>query len=74
MFRLSKKFVDALVQQPETGMGFQVADVILKDGCVFKKVLIVNSDTVCSVDGSNTIPFSESEIDAIQVTHQKLVP
>lgn len=74
MFKLSDKFVKALVAQPETGMGYQVADVTLKSGLHFRGVTILNAEYVTSVQGCQSIPFTEPEIDKIIVTHEKLKP
>ena len=41
MFRIkSKKFVDYISNTPETGMGYWIVDVHLKDGRVYRQVLV----------------------------------
>jgi hypothetical protein len=68
--QLSTKWAKSLVSQPETGMGYQVATVWLKDGRHYDRVVIVQGN-VTSVDGQSLIPFVESEIQRIEVTHDK---
>ena len=68
MLRLSANWVDTLVSQPETGMGYQVASVYLKDGRQFDRVVIVDG-VITSISGSSDIPFTENDIRRIVVTH-----
>ena len=70
MLQLSDKWGPALVSQPETGMGYQVASIILKDGSRYDQVLI-ESGCVTRIRGLRTIPFSENQIADIIVTHDK---
>ena len=70
MIRLSEKWAPRLVNQPETGMGYQVATVSLLDGREFDNVIIVGG-IITSVGGSEKIPFTEGEINDIQVTGRK---
>jgi len=53
---------------PETGMGYAIVSAILKDDRRFDRVCVVGG-VIWSVDGSDTIPFAESEIDRFVVTH-----
>ena len=70
MISLSDKWAGALVLQRETGMGYWVVSVYLKDGRRFDHVVIVGG-TISSIRGNPSIPFEESEIDKIVVTHDK---
>ena len=56
--------------QGETGMGYQVVSVILQDGRKFDQVVIV-SEYITKVRGYKDIPFQESDIIEIKVTHDK---
>jgi hypothetical protein len=67
---LSGKWVPVLLGQPETGMGYQTATVILRDGKRFPKTTIVGG-IITEVAGYQEIPFEEDEIDEIVVTHEK---
>jgi len=68
--QLSDKRLSFLVNQPETGMGYQVCTIRLKDGQEFKQA-IVDSGFVTKIKDTNGIPFSEDEIEEIIVTHDK---
>ena len=70
MIALSDKWAKVLVPQPETGMGYQIVSVYLKDGRRFDHVVIVGG-TISSIKGDSIIPFQESDIDKIVVTHDK---
>lgn len=65
-----KRFADYLREQPETGMGYWVVTVYLKDGRVFGQTL-VSGGTITHVRDHEGIPFLESDIDRLEVTHDK---
>jgi hypothetical protein len=66
----AQQLIDYLRLQPETDMGYWVVSAILKDGRRFDQVLI-NSGCVTQVRGHADIPFEESQIDRLIVTHEK---
>jgi hypothetical protein len=70
MITLSATWAKVLTSQPETGMGYQIASVHLKDGRRFEKAMIVGGQ-ITSIKGDPSIPFSESDIEQIVVTHDK---
>lgn len=70
MIALSDKWARSLVTQGETGMGYQIASVVLKDGRRFRQVVIVEG-TITQIKDVEGIPFSEDQIDQIVVTHDK---
>lgn len=70
MLALSDKWAPILVAQPETGMGYQIATVVLRDGTQIDQVTIVGG-IVTEIAGNKEIPFSEDEIVEIRVTHGK---
>jgi hypothetical protein len=70
MIKLSERWAKQLTSQPETGMGYQVATVFLKDGRHFDQVMIVGG-VITSVKKDPTIPFVEDDIDRIVVTHER---
>ncbi|MBI2057972.1 MAG: hypothetical protein HYT63_03255 [Candidatus Yanofskybacteria bacterium] len=41
---LSQKWVDKLVNLPETGMGYQIVDVYLESGAIVRKILVINCE------------------------------
>ena len=57
--RLSQKWVDKLTALPETGMGYQVVDVYLKNGVIIEKLTLFNGEVLVNqAHGS----FSENDI------------
>jgi hypothetical protein len=68
MIVLSDKWARTLMTQGETGMGYQIASVVLNDGRHFKQVVIVEG-TITQIKDIEDIPFSEDQIDQIIVTH-----
>jgi len=67
---LSEKWVPVLIGQPETGMGYQITTIILKDGRRFPNVTIAGG-IVTQVEAYGDIPFKDEEIADIVVTHGK---
>jgi len=55
--RLSRKWVDKLVNLPEAGMGYQTVDVRLKDGRTVKGLIVLNCQDIMG-----TVYFSEDDI------------
>lgn len=70
MITLSNKWEPKLVAQGETGMGYQIATVVLKDGRRFDRVVIVGAH-ITQIKDIEGIPFSEDQINEIIVTHDK---
>ena len=42
--KLDRRFVERLVEQPESGMGYQRVDIHLADGRELKNVIVFNSE------------------------------
>ena len=70
MIKLSNKWASVLTTQPETGMGYQIASVILKDGRRFDQVVIVGG-IIGQIKDIEGVPFTEEQIDQVIVTHDK---
>ena len=70
MLTLSTKWASELAAKPETGMGYQIASVVLKDGKRFDQVVIVEGN-ITQIKGVEGIPFSEAQIEQIILTHDK---
>lgn len=67
MIPLNEFWKAQLMNQPETGMGYQVASIRLVDGRSFEDVLIVDG-AIYEVGGTSEIPFSSAdEIASIKV-------
>jgi hypothetical protein len=70
MIALGAKWAKLLASQPETGMGYQICTIELQDGQKFEHVMIVGG-LITEVGSNPVIPFTESEIQTIVVTHSK---
>lgn len=68
MIALSQKWAALLINQPETGMGYQIVSVIKTNGIRYDQV-VVDSGYIMRVRGFKEIPFTEDEIYKIIVTH-----
>ena len=68
MLALSRKWIRKLIAKPETGMGYHIVSVVLKDGRRFDQA-IVDSGFITRIKGMDSIPFSEADISKIIVTH-----
>ena len=71
---LPKKLQRKVHAAPETGMGWSCIRVILKDGRVFKNVVVLNDSEISDVYGYGTIPFKVNDINDVIVTHTKDYP
>ncbi len=65
--KLLKNQIDLLVNLPETGMGYHIVDIKLKDGRIFKEKVVFNS-TYLQIDDKGKI--DPNEIEAIKL-HKK---
>jgi hypothetical protein len=70
MIRLPEKWIQELATEPETGMGYQVVSVVLIDGRRFNQAVIVEGQ-ITEIRGLAQIPFEESQIADVVVTHDK---
>ena len=70
MIGLSEKWAPALRSAAETGMGYQVASIILKEGTRYDQA-IIDSGFITRIRGMKEIPFQEQDIAAIEITHDK---
>ena len=44
--RLQQKWIDVLIQMPESGMGYQRVDITFTDGSIEKDCLVFNAEEV----------------------------
>ena len=70
MLALSSKWAPILVSQSETGMNYQIASVLLKNGRRFDHVRI-SGGYIMKIGESQEVPFEEEEIADIVVNHGK---
>lgn len=66
MRELPKKWSDYLQGKPESGMGYQIVTVTLRDGLKFE-VAITDSHIIGPVRGYTGVPFAPEEIVDIEV-------
>jgi hypothetical protein len=66
--RLPERWSQFLLKQPETGMTYQIVDVMLQDGRIVRDVAIIQSELIGEVRGHSDIPFDPVDI---KVTHNK---
>jgi hypothetical protein len=69
-FLFSGDWSDTVRTLGETGMGYTVASITLKDGRQFDQV-VIDSGHVTRVRGLPDVPFTENDIAAIKENHQK---
>jgi hypothetical protein len=70
MITLPTKWATELASKRETGMGYQVVSVILKDGKRFDQVVVVEG-RVTEIRGRKDIPFTAGEIIQVILTHDR---
>jgi hypothetical protein len=70
MVDIPDNLLKELILKPETGMGYQVVNVILKDGRQINRVVVVDGK-ITKIRGMDTIPFKSEDIHQIILTHQK---
>ena len=71
MLNIPDKFIRELMLKPETGMGYQVVKIILKDDREFDQVAVIQSSVIGQIRGTMEIPFKGEDIDKIILTHKK---
>lgn len=60
-----------LATKPETGMGYQVVTITLRDGRRVEDVAIIESSIIGEVRGQVDIPFEPDDIAAVELTHRR---
>jgi hypothetical protein len=70
VLELSSRWGEFFRNQPETGTGYWICSVLLKNGRTLERVVVVGG-TVSSIEGSSNFSLSEDEISKFIVTHDK---
>jgi hypothetical protein len=70
MKTLPKKWQDFLSKKPETGMGYQVVNLLLEDGQRINDVVIIQSALIGEIRQGD-ISFEPEKITEIELTHKK---
>lgn len=68
MIKLFEKWAPILLNEAETGMGYQIDTIILNDKSVFKQV-VISGGIIVRIRGPIGIPFGEDDVAEIIVTH-----
>ena len=70
----SKKVIkippEVYLSLPETGMGYVIASVTLKDGTRYDQV-VIDSGLITKIRGFENLDFTYDDIDSIEATHEK---
>ena len=69
LVEIPNSFLEQLKQSKETGLGYWVVAVELKNGRVFDQVA-ASEGCVVAVQGYEEIPFTADEIESIEVNHK----
>jgi len=67
---IPSRFVDRLKLDTETGIGYQVVSVELKDGRSFDQVS-ASEGCIIEVRGYNEIPFGPDDMASVRVNHKR---
>jgi hypothetical protein len=67
---ISSGCVDILKQAEETGIGYQVVSVELKDGRIFDQV-VTSEGCIIEVRGYKEIPFSPEDVVSVNLNHKR---
>jgi len=70
LVELPTAFRDHIKQSRETGFGYHVVSVGLKDGRTFEQVA-TSEGCVIEVRGYEEIPFAADEIESININHRR---
>lgn len=67
---IPRGFVDQLKQASETGIGYQVVSVELKDGRRFEQVA-TSEGCIIEVRGFKEIPFTPEDVASVNLNHKR---
>ncbi len=70
---LPEQWSSYLLEQGESGMGYQVVDIVLNDGTLIKDVAIIESHFIGQIRGYKgpMPPFGVRDIAEIRLTHNR---
>ena len=67
---IPREWADYLRRQAETGMGYQIVAVKLKDGRSFDQV-VASEGCIIQVRGYQNVPFTQDDVASVQVNHRR---
>ena len=65
LYKLDQKWIDKVKYFDEFALGGMQVTIRLRDGRVYKKILISNCQYIVAIRGFDILPFSLSDIDDI---------
>lgn len=65
MLLLDDRWAARFLETPESGMGYHIVDIVLKNGTQYLGVRVVGG-LIRSVDGLNNVPFGNDDIKDIR--------
>ena len=69
LFPIPKEILNQIAQTKETGIGYVVVSVKLKDGSSFDQV-VISAGCIIEVRGFKKVPFGGEDIASMQVTDE----
>jgi len=70
LFPVPQDCLAHLKQAPETGVGYQIVSVELKDGRCFDQA-VVSEGCIIEIRGYDEIPFSPDDVLSVSVNHKR---
>lgn len=70
LFPIPEKCLEHLKQGGETGIGYQIVSVELKDGRCFDQV-VASEGCIIEVRGCKEIPFAPDDVAVVSVNHKR---
>jgi hypothetical protein len=70
LFPVPKDYCDYLKREKETGIGYYMVSVVLKDGRRFDQV-VVSEGCIIEVRGYEEIPFAPDDVALVSVNHKR---
>jgi len=67
---IPRELAEHLKRQSETGMGYHVVSVTLKNGQHFDQV-VASEGFIIQVRGHRDVPFAADDVAAVDVTHKR---
>ena len=61
---------DLLKREKETGIGYQVVSVKLKDGRCYEQA-VASEGCIIQVRGYENVPFAPNELESVRVNHKR---
>lgn len=70
LFPIPEACLDELKRSAETGIGYQIVSVQLKDGRIFDQV-VVSECCIIEIRGYAEIPFAPDDVASVSINHKR---